>query len=58
MTEQQGCKPDPSFLGEDTMNKLVLAEAAAGTVVNSAHAAPLPEAKADDVGVSQQRLAL
>ncbi|MGY4422102.1 hypothetical protein ACVWY2_004551 [Bradyrhizobium sp. JR6.1] len=40
------------------MNKLVLAEAAAGTVVNSAHAAPLPEAKADDVGVSQQRLAL
>ncbi len=39
------------------MNKLVAAAAAAGISFNSAHCAPLPEARADDVGVSSQRLA-
>ncbi|MGX1410591.1 CubicO group peptidase (beta-lactamase class C family) [Bradyrhizobium elkanii] len=39
------------------MNKLVAAAAAAGISFNSAHSAPLPEARADDVGVSKQRLA-
>ncbi|WP_050383317.1 serine hydrolase domain-containing protein [Bradyrhizobium pachyrhizi] len=39
------------------MNKLVVAAAAAGISFKSVHSAPLPEASADDVGVSQQRLA-
>ncbi|VIO69365.1 serine hydrolase domain-containing protein [Bradyrhizobium ivorense] len=39
------------------MNKLVAAAAAAGISFNSAHSAPLPEARADDVGVSKPRLA-
>ncbi|MCC8954547.1 hypothetical protein H8B02_14155 [Bradyrhizobium sp. Pear77] len=37
------------------MNKLVAAAAAAGISFNSAQSAPLPEARADDVGVSTQR---
>ncbi|MHC2432974.1 serine hydrolase domain-containing protein [Bradyrhizobium sp. USDA 4451] len=39
------------------MNKLVMAAAVAGISFNSVHPAPLPEVMADDVGVSQQRLA-
>ncbi|MCA1411161.1 MULTISPECIES: hypothetical protein [Bradyrhizobium] len=38
------------------MNKLAIATAAAGFALNSVHSAPLPEAAADEVGVSQQRL--
>lgn len=38
------------------MNKLVMAVAVAGIGFNSVHSSPLPEATADDVGVSQQRL--
>ncbi|WP_050403041.1 serine hydrolase domain-containing protein [Bradyrhizobium embrapense] len=39
------------------MNKLVMAAVVAGISFNSVHSAPLPEAMAADVGVSQQRLA-
>lgn len=39
------------------MKKLAIATAAAGFALNSVHSAPLPEAAADEVGVSQQRIA-
>lgn len=47
----------PIHPSEGTMNKLAIATAAAAFALNSVHSAPLPEAAADEVGVSQQRLA-